>query len=218
MRIEARSRALCCALAGLLATSGIAAASTQTVWVADSNSVLGWVNSTTGVPTMVGPLGTTLSDLAIDGSGNMWGVGGLGLQWLYSVNPLTGAATPIGDMGAPINSLVFASDGTLYGAYNALVKINTATAALTLVGGLGFQASGDIAFNGGALYMSAVDPGGFGSDVLVRVNTTTGAGTLIGPFGATNMWGLGTGTDGVLYGGVGNHIVTISTLTGDRKR
>jgi hypothetical protein len=203
-----------CGSSFILLAAGAAQAA-QTIWVSDALAKLGTVDVATGTPTTIGPIGTTLTDIAFDPSGNLWGVGGVGFQELFTVNKTTGAATLVGNMGVPVNSLVFGPDGTLWGAYANLMKIDPLTAAVTNVGPLGQQASGDIAFNGGVLYVSIVDPSGFGgNDFLASVNTATGAATVIGDIGTSGVFGMGTGPDGVLYGGVGNHIISINTTTG----
>lgn len=204
-------------LAPLLSAAPFAHAAGQVVWASDISGTLAKIDADSGVPTFVGPMGTTLTDLAFNPTtGQLWGVGGPGFQWLYSVNTTTGAATPIGDMGGPVNSLACAPDGTLYGAYGSFFTINTATAALTTISSLGtLNASGDLAFLGGNLYLSVIDPGGFGgSDVLISLNPVSGLGTLHGPIGTAGVWGLAGGLDGVLYGGVGNTIITINTSSG----
>ena len=173
---------------------------------------LGTVDSATGATTIIGNMGTFLTDIAFDPSGNLYGVGGLGFQHVFSVNKVTGLATDLGDSGTPLNSLVFGPDGTMYSAYGTtLYTVNPITAAVTTVGTTGFTASGDLAFHAGNLYMTAMDSG---TDDLVQINPVTGAGTLIGPIGATSVYGLADGHDGVLYGVVGNHVISINTTTG----
>jgi len=76
------------------------------------------------------------------------------------------------------------------------------------VGGIGFSSAGDLAFNGGNLYLSST------SNQLIRVDTTTGVGTAVGLLGFSSVFGLATGDNGVLYGVSGTQIFSIDTTTG----
>ena len=89
-----------------------------------------------------------------------------------------------------------------------LYTVNTSTGAETLVGAIGSGSAGDLAFNGGNLYLSST------SNELIRVNVSTGAGTDVGPLGVANIFGLATGSDGVLYGISGKRMYSIDTTSG----
>ena len=122
------------------------------IWIDDSNGEIGKVDTTTGAVTLVGNSGvSSLTDIAFDPSGNLWGIS---FNRFYSINTSTGAATLVGNLGGnTFNSLVFDKNGTAYTATNtsgALYQINTGTGAASLVGSLGGPYSaGDLAFHGG---------------------------------------------------------------------
>ena len=85
--------------------------------------------------------------------------------------------------------------------------MNTTTGATTLLGNIGFSSGGDLAFNGGSLYLAT-------SSQLVRVGLSPVSGTLVGNFGFSNVFGLATGDDGVLYGISGHDVFSVDTTTG----
>jgi len=192
------------AFTGLMCGSATAA---PILWVGDGDGTLGKVDVATGVATVIGQMGATMTDIAFDPSGNLWGIT---FGQLYQINPTTAAITLVGNMGgASKNALVFGADGTLYAAGgNALYTVNTATGASTLIGSGGYNSSGDLAFIGGQLYLSSA------GDNLFRINTATGAGTLIGAIGFSSVFGLATDNNVDLYGITGQNVLGINTTTG----
>jgi hypothetical protein len=159
------------------------------------------VNTTTGMPTLVGNTGVVL-DAFSDLNGALYGVG-LN-DSLYSINSSTGAATLIGATGLPNLSSIswensLASDGTnLYytlgtsGGTDILYKLNTTTGATTEIGSTGVTGIAGSVFAGpnfqtGQLY-------GFLTNGNVdSINTTTGQAT----FSTTEN------SPSAIYGGVG---------------
>src|SRR5690606_26738715 len=77
------------------------------------------------------------------------------------------------------------------------------------LGSAGHYSGGDLAFHNGNLYMASA------SERLIRINLAdVGESVVIGSFGISNIFGLATGTNDVLYG-VGDTLVCqISTTTG----
>lgn len=177
----------------------------------DGANNLGTVDVQTGAVTVIGNMGRdTMTDIAFDPSGDLYGVSFTGL---YRINATTGASTLVGSLGLNFsNALVFGQDGTLYMAgfgSNNLYTVDTTTGAATLIGNTGFASAGDLAFNGGALYLSST------SDELIRIALSpTVSGAAVGPFGFSNVFGLATGSDGVLYGVSGTEIFSVNTATG----
>lgn len=176
------------------------------LWVGDGDGTLGTVDVATGTATVVGQMPVTMTDIAFDPSGNLWGIT---FTQLYQINPTTAAATLVGNLGTSANSLVFGADGTLYTANSSLFTVNTSTGAASLIGGGGrYGSSGDLAFIGGNLYLSSV------GDNLFAINTATGVGTLVGPIGFSSVFGLATDNNIDLYGITGTNVLGISTATG----
>lgn len=152
----------------------------------------------------------TMTDLAINSGGEMWGCG---LHALYEVDTqamvahrramLTESYTgmtfvPIGFLDPFVEVLVGAtsSNGSLY-------RIDQSTGATTLVSTYsnGWQTSGDIvAVLGDGMY-ATVKRTGETTDWLARIDVTTGQATIIGSqgVGATAIYGLGYWRS-VLYG------------------
>lgn len=139
---------------------------------------------------------------------------------LYSVDQSTGALTLIGNTGRNLGDLT-SIDNSLVGvdlSSNTLHTLDTATGA----------ASGGLAITGtqGVITSIAWDPvsralygnttSGFGgADTLYRIDTGTGAATLIGALGFTNVYALGFGQDGALFGVQdGGDLLSISIATG----
>ncbi|OOG20621.1 hypothetical protein B1C78_17170 [Thioalkalivibrio denitrificans] len=180
------------------------------MYVHDSQGNLGTVNVQTGDVDVIGNLGVTLTDIAFDPSGNLFGVS---FNSFYSVNVSTAETNFIGFHGInAANALVFGLDGTLYSAGNLttnLFTIDVNTGAATSLGNMGFSSGGDLAFHEGELYLAS------SASTLVNIDLSDLSNTVeVGPFGVANVYGLATGDDGVLYGVGGTQIFAVDTATG----
>ncbi|MCG8671833.1 MAG: hypothetical protein MI867_20685 [Pseudomonadales bacterium] len=189
----------------------------KNLWLADNTGNLGYVNVDTGEVTVVGAMGVTMTDIAFDPDGNLYGIT---FSDLYSIDKDTGVATLIGphnnDSGAK-NSLVFDADGVLYAAWDALYTIDTATGLSNLIGNGGtvYVSSGDLAFHKGELYLSSNDSGN-GVDELVSLDVATGGATEIGELGeSSTLYGLSSNKNS-LYGVQGTTVFTIDTATAEK--
>jgi hypothetical protein len=163
-----------------------------------------------GAVVLIGAMGTTITDIAFDPTGNLFG---LSFTGLYSINKTTGAASFIGNHGIGLgNALVFGADGTLYGAgagTTSLFSINPATGAGTSLGSMGFRSGGDLAFNGGSFFLAST------TNQLIKVDLGNLANSAaVGAFGVSSTFGIATGSDGVLYAVAGNTVYTVNTATG----
>jgi hypothetical protein len=194
------------------------------IYVEDVNNNLGVVDATTGVVSKVvaikGTSGDTVTDIAFNASGVLYGVTGPGAHSnLYTINITTGQATLVGGIGASeINALTFGSDGSLYAASantTNIYKLNLNNGNGTDLGSDGFVSSGDLAFNNGSLYLTANGPR---SDIdLIKINLTgnsVSGGTNLGVVGYPVVHGLVTGSDGVLYGASNTDIISINPQSG----
>lgn len=203
---------LICSFVLLLGFSG-ASFATPLLWVGDGDGTLGTVDVATGTVNVIGQMSTTMTDIAFDSSGNLYGIS---FYDLYAIDKTNAATTLIGShsLGTGVkNSLVFAADGTLYAANNALYTISTVTGASSLVGsgGVAYNSSGDLAFVGGDLFLSSASGS---SDRLVKLDTATGAGTDVGSIGYSAVYGLATDNNVDLYGLAGHNVLSINTTTG----
>lgn len=187
--------------------SGVASAA-PILWVGDSQGNLGTVDVSSGSVNIIGNMGTTMTDIAFDPNGNLYGID---FGSLYSINKTNAVTTFIGNMGTSANSLVFNSAGTLFSANSSLYTVNTSTGAATLVGngGAAYGSSGDLAFIGSKLFLSSCC-----GDSLVELDPSTGSGTLIGNIGYSAVYGLATDNNIDLYGVVGTSVIDINTGTG----
>jgi hypothetical protein len=187
------------------------------VYIDDVNDELGTVDVATGAVTDIGPLGVDITDIAFAPNGTLYGIS---FASLYRINAATGATVLIGSHGIDgANALVFGADGTLYAASatsTELYTINPSTGGSTDLGDIGFESGGDLAFNGGNLYMSSAD----GDLIEISISSyfysgyTYVSGMDIGSTGFQNVDGLATGSDGVLYGVSGTEIFSVNTSTG----
>jgi hypothetical protein len=196
------------AYAGALAAGGVNAA--PIMHVHDSAGNLATVDVTTGAVSAIGNMGVVMTDIAFDPSGNLYGMSFTGL---YSINATNASVSFIGSHGiSGGNALVFGSNGTLYGAGNtttSLFTINPLTGASTSLGNMGFASGGDLAFNGGDLYLAS------SGSQLIHINLgSIGSTASVGSFGVANVFGLATGDNGALYAVAGTTIYTVNTATG----
>ncbi len=183
------------------------------LWVTDDSGRLGTVDVATGNVSVIGNTGVTLTDLAFDPSGNLYGIS---FTNLYQINSTNGQASLVGSLGLTgANALVFGTDGTLYAAADNttnLYSVNVATGAATSLGNTSFSSAGDLAFNGGNLFLSST------TDQLIKVGLNPVSGSAVGSFGVHNVFGLGTelanGGNGILYGVSGTQILSINTTSG----
>ncbi|MFP5392351.1 MAG: PEP-CTERM sorting domain-containing protein [Gammaproteobacteria bacterium] len=192
----------------VIGAASLPAAAAPVLYVNDVNGSLGTVDVATAHVSIIGNTGQWLTDIAFDPNGNLYGIT---FNQLFSLNKQTGAATLVGNLNTSLNSLVFGSDGTLYGANQALYTINTTTGAASLVGsgGAAYSSSGDLAFAGGALYLTS-GPG----DRLIKLDTATGAGTDVGAVGYSQVYGLASDDGQHLYGVAGTQVLEINPQTG----
>lgn len=178
--------------------------------VDDSAGILGRVDVATGGVNVIGNMGVVMTDIAFNPTGQLFG---LSFTGFYSINPTTAAATFIGPHSVPGgNALVFATDGTLYAAgflSQSLFTINPATGAGTNLGNISAPSGGDLAFNGGNLFLAT------STNELFRINLANLATSVaVGPFGVSNVFGLATGDNDVLYAVAGTQIFSVNTATG----
>ena len=152
------------------------------------------INPATGLVSVVGSYNVssaTMTDIAFDQSGNLFGIGSSGGAKLYSINKVTGAATVIGTSGVSFTEgggLAISSGGVFYGApipgeygtYDSTTGAYTHIATPASPAG-GSGSYGALAFDGSKLYGDNLLPGsGGGLSHLVTIDPTTGIVTDIG--------------------------------------
>ena len=186
----------------------------ESIWVTDSAGVLGYVNVSTGEQTVVGDMGTVMTDIAFDSTGNLYGIT---FGDLYAIDRETAVATLIGthnDGTGVKNSLVFGADNTLYAAWDGLYTIDVTTGVSTVLGNAGtsYHSSGDLAFVDGDLYMSSSAAGE--DDSLVILDTVDGSASVVGSMGIAPAYGLSNNKK-ALYSVAGTGIYTTDAETGE---
>lgn len=127
----------------------------------------------------------TMTDLAFDSAGNLYGVGSIGAQ-LYSINTGTGQATQIGNAGfsfteggglavSPAGVIYGTPTQTSFGTYDSTLGTFTNITNPAKPAGLSYSA---LAFDGGALY--GINNGPSAARRLVTIVPATGAVTDVG--------------------------------------
>lgn len=153
----------------------------------------------------------TITDIAIDLSGNMYGVS---FATLYRIDPTTAAVTRIGATDGELVGLTFLSDGRLVGAGDGVYIVDTASGRFTstLVASGRYSTSGDIVgLPDGNLYWATL--GSSSSDDLVVINPGSGSATRRGSIGVGNVYGMAW-YDGTLWGFTdGSQAVEIDSTT-----
>jgi hypothetical protein len=197
--------------------------------VADAGGPLHTVDVATGTVAALGNPGVIMADIAFDPSGNLYGISEDKLYRIDTSSATTIASpTLVGNMGIYSQSLVFGADGTLYTATSELYTLSTTTGQATLVGSGGYAygtpygLTGDLAFIGGQLYLTAASTD-FDTQTsyedLVALDTGNGHGTLIGHLGSNpgtgflTVWGLATPDNVTLYGVAGRQVISIDPAT-----
>ncbi|MEA1868281.1 MAG: hypothetical protein U9N19_09330 [Thermodesulfobacteriota bacterium] len=180
------------------------------LYVNDSAGRLGTVDVYNGSVNVIGNMGVVMTDIAFDPNGNLFG---LSFTHLYNIDSNTATVSQIGAHGIRSgNSLVFGTDGTLYAGGDLtthLFEINTNTGVSTDIGNMGFYSAGDLAFNHGDLFLSSKN------NQLVNIDLANGSsGTAVCPSGFSNVYGMATGDDEILYGVSGTSIFSIDMSTG----
>ncbi len=209
--------------------------------VGDEDGVLWNVNPVSGSAGRIGDMGVVMTDIAFSPSGELFGISPPDDLYRINLGEITGGTVPstfIGSLGISnpgpigrreIKSLEFDAAGTLYFATFAplsggeLGAINLAAAELALVGTIGRNNGGGLAFSprDGSLFMNSCRPTGFQMECsttykhrLVKVNSTTGAGTEVGRIGFPNIYGLdfvGNELVGITLAG---ELLSVDTVTG----
>jgi hypothetical protein len=167
--------------------------------VAGTAAMLVKINPATAQVLVIGPFnagpvnatGTpaTMSDLAFDAAGILYGVSSIGGPNLYTINTSTGQATIVGSTGLPSTSgggLAISSAGVYYGTPTdtRFGTYNSATGAYTDITNPAKPAGGGayaaLDFNGSTLYGLNSGPGSPPPTHLVTIDPATGTVTDLG--------------------------------------
>ena len=211
--------------------------------VGDEDGVLWNVDPVSGDAEWIGNLGVVMTDIAFSPSGELFGISPpddlyrIGLSERTPDNPDSIPSTLIGSLGitnrGPIGrrdvySLEFDSDGTLFFATFApfaggeLGTVNIVTAEPALVGIIGFNNGGDLAFApDGRLFMNETPPSGLMLDPnrsrpnrLIEIDPSNGRGTLLGSIGFRNVFGMDFVGDTLFGHTLQGELISIDTATG----
>lgn len=131
-----------------------------------------------------GTITSDVGDIAYHPNGNLYGIVS---NYFISIDLGTCLTTTIATHSTGANSLVASADGTLYAAFDDLYTVDPLTGVFTSVGTLPSQAGGDLAFEGGDLYLTCDN----GDLLKVDVNNPA-ASTVVGNLGTGFWYGLWT--------------------------
>jgi hypothetical protein len=189
------------------------------------------IDAATCTMTTIGAMGTTVTGLATDASGNLFATEATQFanSNLLSINTTTGAATVIGllddgvDIHGGVPDITFRGS-TLYGwseINDTVITIDTTTGAVTDLGnGVGSGSTGMAASSTGVLYVNPGDGDLYTSDPVTGITTSLIAlvdNTAIGP---GNLNALTFDSSGGLWGysgttnRVAGELVTVNIATG----
>ncbi len=211
--------------------------------VSDENGILWDIDPASGIAEQLGDMGIVMTDIAFSPSGELFGISAPDDLYLIDFNERTFdnpdivPSTLIGSLGianqGPIGrrevfSLEFDSEGTLFFATFApfvggeLGTINLLTAEPDLVGVIGFNNGGDLAFApDGRLFMNETPPSGLllapnrtRSNKLIEIDPLTGEGTLVGSIGFRNVFGMDFVGDTLFGHTLQSELISIDTATG----
>jgi hypothetical protein len=164
----------------------------------DTRAQLVMINPLSGLVTVIGTFNvgnsgttpSTMSDIAFDSAGHLYGIGSVGGPQLYSINLLTGQATVIGNSGLTSTGgggLAISSGGVFYGTPTAsrFGTYNPTTGAYVNIANPDKPAGGGayaaLAFNeNGVLFGLNSGPGSPPGTHLVKIDPATGLVTDIG--------------------------------------
>lgn len=199
-----------CALVSVASTAAAAPAFAATMWVHDSTNNLAKVDTETGVVSLIGRMTQTMTDIAFDPLGNLFGIT---FSSFYSINTTDASTRFIGNTGqSDLNALVFGVDNTLYSMGNLstnLYALDVGTGAATSLGSTGFRSGGDLAFVGDAFYLAS------SGSQLVRIDIANPSNSVaVGPFGISGVFGIASTGAGDLFGVAGTSIFKVNTVTG----
>lgn len=163
-----------------------------------------------GVTTLVGRLGTTLTDVALTPGNRLFGIS---YDALFDVDTATGATRRRSTLpSGTYNAFDLAPDGTLYiGGGRRISSLDVATGRLTAFANVPSPTSGDIAFVGNRMLVTVTGPA---DDELVEIDLVTRVSRRLGSIGYPCVWGLAA-YGPTLYGfSCDGYILGIDTGTG----
>jgi hypothetical protein len=180
--------------------------------LAEDDTTLYDVRLPSGQVKAIGPVGLSLSDIALHPSNVLYG---LTFSALYTIDQMTAKATFAKSLSAnSLNGLDAAPNGALYASGGgSLSLIDPQTGSITFVASFpnGRSSSGDLAFVGARLLASAI--GGM-TDELVEFDLANKTSKIVGPIGFGCVWGLAA-YGMILYGLTCQGLVlSIDTNTG----
>ncbi len=150
----------------------------QVIYLSSTNNRIYRLNIVTCNYTQIVQLARGITDISFHPDGTLYGVDSGGN--LFTIDTLTGATTDVykfNGAGQRFNSLTTSAMGILYttGDRGALYSYDKSSGAGTLLGSIGFRATGDLTFYKGKLYAAAE----FDRIILVDLNNPANSSIAI---------------------------------------
>ncbi len=172
----------------------------NTLWTTNALGELYWANTVTSVEVRVGAMGQVMTDIAWTPDGKLYG-----LDFnanVYEIDPATAAVTHRFSIpgNAAANAMTSDGDGNLYIAGGTRIfkfsRSNNAVAEVADLSVPGLTSGGDLAFSGGALFLSCM------GNMIAKIDIATKrveARTIINLPPGANIFGIVSSADGSLY-------------------
>lgn len=159
----------------------------------------------------IAPLEVSLTDIALMPDGRFFGVTG---GSLFTIDERDGRATYVASVaGASVGLDVHPDGGLVAAGSDAVWRVDPDTGRSSRIADfpVPFMGSGDVAFIGGRMFVSAIGAGG---DHLLEVLFLAREMVEVGPIGASCVWGM-TPFEDTLYGFTcGGEMLVIDIETG----
>ncbi len=159
---------------------------------------------------ILGLFGASMTDIALDSAGNLFGVNSSNL---YRISQVTGKATLIGAHSIPsANALSFDSQGRLFAMSSSqpnLYELDVLNARSTNLGSVGQTSSGDLLHHDGRLMLLA------SNDKLYEIDPTTLSVEELGPMRPGEWFGSGATESGRVVVLSGREFSQIDLGSGD---
>lgn len=161
------------------------------------------IDPTTLVSTWIGPMNTSVYDIALRSDGTLFGCG---QDAVFEINTVSGAATTIGSISEPCNGAAFVpvpgSPGSerfvVVGYVGQSKEVSTSPFRVTELGNYGddLSSSGDLMYLDGTGILAAVYSQNLSSSALAFVNPLSMSASVVGSgVTQTGLWGVAAWDD-----------------------
>ncbi|QDU32954.1 hypothetical protein KS4_09930 [Poriferisphaera corsica] len=193
---------------GTLLGFGAANVDAGMLWIADKANRLVSIDTNTWQTSYKGKMSKQMTDIAMDGQGNLFGID---YGKLYSINKNNANTWSITNGTSEVGNALGFVDGKLYSMKaNYLLEINKSSGYPVKSRYTGRLTSGDLSAHNGKAYMVSYYNKNNYTNVLAELDVKTGRVSDVGSLGRKNVYGLAE-ADGKLYAASENVIYEVNT-------